>query len=138
MRVIGFNFEKISAEKLSKNSGEIKVKSNIDVSEIKESKNGFFKSEEELVGIKFSFSLNYEPDFAKISFEGGILFSIDSKESKEILKQWNEKKMPENFQQMLFNLIWKKCTLKALQLEEELNIPLHTPLQNLQIKKKEE
>ena len=35
------------------------------------------------------------------------------------------KNLPEEFRLSVFNLILKKSSLKALQLEEELNIPLH-------------
>ena len=52
---------------------------------------------------------------------------------------WNkDKKMPENFRMTLFNLILRKSSLKALQLEEEMNLPTHIQLPTLKIGDKKE
>jgi len=72
--------------------------------------------------------VDYSPGFAKGELEGKILIAVDPKIAKEILKQWKKKKMPEDFRLLLFNVILKKSSLKALYLEEELNLPLHMPM----------
>ncbi len=130
MRVVGFNFTKISIERLkdSRPTKDLKINTEIDVSELKEIKSDILKTKEELLTAKFTYEINYNPDFAKISLEGRVLITTDPKISKEILKQWKKKKMPEDFRIFLFNVILKKSTLKALDLEEELNLPLHMPL----------
>lgn len=138
MRVIGFNFTKINIEK-NKEPAEVieKLSTNtkIDIPEIKEIKSHILKTKDELLGVTFAYHVEYEPDVAKINLEGKILFSADSKTVKEILKQWKKKGMPEDFRLLLFNVILKKSTLKALHLEEELNLPLHMPMPSF---KKEE
>ena len=132
MKIIGFNFDKINIEKLSgKTEKNLKVKTNIDISEIKEIKSENTMVKESIIAAQFIFNINYEPDFAKINFSGNVLFSVDSKLSKEILKQWEDKKMPEEFRVLLFNVILRKANLKALQLEEEMNFPLHVPMPSL-------
>ena len=130
MRVIGFNFTKISIENLKQITKGFKINTEIDVPEIKSVnlKASPIKTKDEPIEVKFIYSVNYEPDFVKVRLEGNILFSIDSKTAKEILKQWKSKKMPEDFRLLLFNVILKKSTLKALYLEDELNLPLHTPM----------
>jgi len=138
MRIIGFGFDKINVEKLSNKVENLKITSNINISEIKEIKSDFLKEKENLINVKFSYNLNYDPDFAKLEFVGNILFSIESKKAEEILKEWKNKKIIEEFKIVLFNIILKKVNLKSLQLEEEMNLPLHIQLPSLKFKDKKE
>jgi len=127
MKLVGFNFEKIYVERFLASLNDLKVETNIDIKEITEVKQDFFKSKEELIGIKFAFNLDYQPNIAKIEFIGSIVLSLDSKMAKEVLKKWKEKALPSEFRLNLFNLILKKSTLRALRLEEEMNLPTHIP-----------
>ena len=136
MRVIGFSFNKISVERKPVLDKGIKVNTNIDISEIKELDNKILKTKEILLGIKFAYVVNYSPDFAKVELSGEVILAVEQKLAKETLNQWKDKKMPENFKIFLFNMVLMKSNLKALQLEEEVNIPLHFPLPSL--KKPEE
>ena len=138
MRFIGFNFSKISVEKFLDKIENLKIDTKIDVSEIKTIKSSFFKTKEELLGIKFSYIVNYEPNFAKIEFIGTIIFAVEPKMAKNILSQWESKQMSEDFKVTLFNIILRKSNLKALELEDELNLPLHIPLPSVKSQKKEE
>ena len=131
MKIIGFNFDKINIEKLSNKIGKLEVKTNIDISEIKDVKSENTLMKEDFIGVQFTFNVNYEPDFVKINLSGNVLFAVESKLSKNILKQWKDKKMPEDFRILLFNVILRKANLKALQLEEEMNLPLHVPMPSL-------
>jgi len=132
MKIIGFNFDKINIEKLtSKTEKNLEVKTNIDILEIKEIKSESTIMKEDFIGVQFIFNINYDPDFAKINLSGNVLFAVDSKLSKDILKQWKDKKMPEDFRILLFNVILRKANLKALELEEEMNLPLHVPMPSL-------
>lgn len=132
MKLIGFNFNKISIEKFSDNVKNLKIDTKIDVPEIKELKSiDFFKTKEELIGVKFKYDISYDPNFAKIELAGDILLSIEPKIAKDILKQWKNKKISEDFRITLFNIILRKSNLKALQLEDEMNLPLHLPLPTL-------
>ena len=138
MRVIGFNFTKIAIERLKdslKKEEELKINTQIDVSEIKEVKSNLLKTKEEILMVVFSHKVNYEPGVAEINLEGKVIIALPPKIVKEVLKQWKKKKMSEDFRIPLFNLILKKSSLKALALEEELNLPLHIPLPSF---KKEE
>ncbi len=131
MKLIGFNFDKISVEKMSSQFENLKISTKIDISNISSTKSDFFKTKEELLGIKFSFGLDYDPNIAKIELIGTILLSLDSKIAKEALKQWKDKKISEEFRLPVFNIILRKATLRALRLEEEMNLPLHIQLPSL-------
>lgn len=138
MRIIGFNFNKINIEKLSDKIENLKINTNINIPKIEEVKSDFFKTKEELINIKFLYSITYDPDIAKIELAGNIFLGIEPKIAKEILKQWKDKKMPEDFKITLFNIILRKSNIKALQLEDEMNLPLHISLPSLKKQKKEE
>ena len=139
MRLIGFNFTKISIEKAgsSKPIDNLKINTEIDISEIKELDSKVLEIKGEIIESKFSYKIKYEPEFANVGLEGRIILSVNPKEAKDILKEWKSKKMSENFRLFLFNIILKRSTLKALQLEEELGLPLHMPMPSFRKEKKE-
>lgn len=141
MRLVGFNFTKINIEKFSDKTESLNIDAKINVSEINSTKMEFFKINEELLTIKFTYLVDYTPDFAKIELKGNILLAIEAKMAKDILRQWKDKKISEEFRIVLFNLILKKSNVKALELEDEMNLPFHVPLPSLkkqEIKDKKE
>ena len=129
MKVIGFNFTKINVEKKSDNFKDLKIESpSIDINEISEIKANFLEVKEDVFEIKFSFKVKYSPDIADLVLSGVMLVMVDEKTAKELVKQWKDKKLPEEHKLLIFNVILKKSNLKAMQLEDELNLPLHLPL----------
>ena len=131
MKVVGFNFLKVSAEKMHGSFENLKIDTKIDILDIKEIQTDMFKSKEELVSFEFGFNMNYNPDVAKIELKGIIVFSLEPKLAKDILKQWKENKLPSDFRMSVLNIILRKCNIKALFLEEEMNIPFHFRLPSL-------
>lgn len=138
MKIIGFNFNKISAEKTSNKIKELKITTNIDISEIKEIKSDFLKTKEELIEILFKYDVIYNPEIAKIKFKGVLIISLESKLKKDILNQWKDKKLSDELKLPLFNVILRKSNLRALQLEDEMNLPLHISLPILKKEDKKE
>ena len=115
MKILDFEFKKISAEKINNFIQEPKIESNIDIFEIKkiDSKN---KDKEEILEISFSYQLIYSPKLAEIELKGRIILKEDEKIIKEILNQWKNKKIPEQIKIILFNLILTKSSIKSLEL----------------------
>jgi hypothetical protein len=128
MKVVGFNFTKVNLEKKSNNLKNMKITTGIDISNIKEVKSSLLNSPDELIVVEFEYMINYEKDIASFKFNGNMLISIDPKQAKEAISQWKDKKIPEELRLTLFNIILKKSSLKALQFEEEFNLPPHIPL----------
>jgi hypothetical protein len=128
MNLLGFNFDKISVEKLSDKAKEIKINTNVEIKEVFEVKADLLKSEDSVIALKFEYLINYAPDFAKIDFKGNIVVSMSSDEAKDILNNWKNKKLSDSAKLGIFNVILTKCNIKAFQLEEDLNLPLHLPL----------
>lgn len=135
MRLLGFNLTKISAEKFSSNLANLKIETKIDIKNILETKQDFIKVKEDMVAVNFSYDIDYKENIAKIILEGSLLLSLDSKTFKEVIKQWKDKKMPPEFNIALFNIIMKKSSLKALDIEELFGLPFH--IQFPTIRKKE-
>ena len=128
MKIIGFNFDKIHIEKISNTLKGLKINTNIDIKNVKSLKQELFHTKEEVVEIKFGYEVDYSPDIAKISLSGNIVLLIDSKTAKKFAKEWKSKKLPEEHKLLIFNVIMKKSNLKAIQLEDEMNLPLHISL----------
>lgn len=129
MKIIGFNLSKILAEKKEKTEGKIQINQNINIKEVIKDKIPI--SQNEILSVKFVFTVDYSEDFAKLEFEGNVLLLPEKEELKVFLKSWKDKKVPDEFRTPLFNFIMSKCNIKALNLEEELSLPHHIPLPRL-------
>jgi hypothetical protein len=138
MRVIGINFTKMFGERFNKKAKELKIGNEINIKSIEEIESGPVKIKESLIEISFYYNVLYEPELAKVSFEGNLLMAVDPKEGKEIIKSWKNKNLDEETKVLFFNIILKKVSLKALQIEEELNLPPHFNLPSLRASSKEE
>jgi len=135
MRLIGFNYNKISIEKFKDKLEELKINTNIDILDVKEIKPENVKTKESLINVSFSYIVDYEPNFAKVELKGTVFLAIEEDKAKELLKEWKKKKMPEEFRMPLFNIILRKSATKSLSLEDEMNLPLHLPLPSLKPQK---
>lgn len=130
MKVIGYNIKTISAEKINEIKDKLQISSNISIKSIKEEKIELIKDKTPL-SFDFEFTLDYKPNFATIIIKGNVLILFDNKQAKEILKKWKSKKIDDDIRVPLFNFIFSKSSIKAIQLEEELSLPYHIPLPRL-------
>lgn len=137
MKLVGFNFTKISVEKTGDSYKNLKLNTKIDISKIDTVDSPFFNGEEDLIKVKFLYTIEYNPNIAKIELGGDILLGVEKTLSKGIIEAWKEKKISEEFRILIFNLILKKANVKALELEEQIGLPLHIPMPSLKKQKKE-
>ncbi|MEX2016899.1 MAG: hypothetical protein WD876_00295 [Candidatus Pacearchaeota archaeon] len=137
MKIIGFNYTKISVEKKKEISRDLKISNKVDILNVAEVKQEVLKSKEEMLAVKFLYSLDYSPGIASVNLEGTILLAVDQNIAKEALKTWKDnKETPDSFKIFIFNVIFRKAGLKALELEDQMNLPLH--MQMPAIKKSED
>ncbi len=135
MKFLGFSFSKISIERIKDSlnpSENLKISSSINLLDVREIKEHLLNTPDVVFEADFSYIVEYSPEVAKISINGKTLFSVEQKQAKEIIQNWKKKELPDDFRIPLFNVILKKSNLKALSLEEELNLPLHIPFPSLQ------
>jgi len=129
MRIIGFNFKKLSAERKKDIKGKLEVKTHMDITKIEKET---LDIAGEILRFSFVYTIDYNPEFATIKFEGTVLLKPEKKDVvKKIIKDWKSKKLPDELKFMIFNFIMTKCNLKALQLEEEFSLPLHISMPKL-------
>ncbi|HJX50764.1 MAG TPA: hypothetical protein VJ438_04850 [Candidatus Nanoarchaeia archaeon] len=132
MKLINFNFRRITIEKFEESLDKLKINTKIEIDGIEKiEENPFLEENTDLVRIKFTYIIDYNPNIAKIELSGNIILSIDNKISKGIIEGWAEKKISEDFRILIFNLILKKANIKALELEDQMNLPTHVPMPTL-------
>ena len=127
MRVIGFNYTKLHAERQPTQEQTKKITTNIEFIDVEKDAIDVIK-EGEVIKVSFKYGVLYEPKNAEIGCEGAVLLLINKEMSKETIKLWKKKKIEDKLKLPLLNLILNKCTLKAFQLEEDLGLPTHLKL----------
>lgn len=139
MQVVGFNLRRISASREETfKKGPMNL--NIEFTDVQKEKLDLLK-EEEAIKILFKFGVEYyESDekkdpkkdkLAEISMDGQIRMALSKEELKDVLKAWKKKQMPPGVSIPLNNMILKRTAAKALQLQDDLGLPSHIPIQQL-------
>ncbi len=130
MAIIGFHFTKMVAEKKKAAAGKIKVSNNVVLTSVKEAKINLGESKENGIDFKFHYSTKYEPDVASIDLEGGLVFLGKADKVKEVLSSWEkEKKLPPtDVLQEVYNYLLEKCSVQALILGKDMQLPPHVAL----------
>lgn len=124
MKLLGVNLHGVYAERNPNfTGGTINIKQNIQIASIK--KQSLTLVKENALDVGFSFLLNYG-DYGKILLSGNVRFLIkDEKDLDKIIKDWENKTLDLGIRNHIASIINRKCTVRALQLEEELDFPLH-------------
>ena len=136
MRIVALNINKVFAEKTGPMKGQIEIKSGLDVKQISEEKVG--PAKEDHLKFEFAFTIEFRENIGKIEILCSALVKDDDNQTKEILKEWKKKQFNHPIKLPLFNLIMDKCNLKALELEDQVNLPFHIPFPKVAPQKKAE
>ena len=158
MQIIGFYLTKISTSKSQNFKQVSNINTDVEFLNLEKDKVDFLK-ELEAIRVYFKFSVNYynEEQFrqtekeqkgknkkeeqtnndGEVIFEGNILLSANQEEAKNLLESWKTKDIPDGIKVPIFNLILRKCTTKALDLEDQVNLPYHLQLPSIQVEQKE-
>ncbi len=130
MKVIGFNYNKISVEKKKEFSGSIDINTNINIKDLKRIKIPMME-EKNTINFEFDFDILYG-ELGQLSLRGEILIIVDDEKlAEKIEEDWKNKKISEEVRIRILNIIFSRCNLKALQLEEDLGLPFHIPTPRL-------
>lgn len=130
LKLVGSKFLKVSAERSPDFSGKLEVKTNIKLDSLEK-----VKESKDALRLDYTFEVNYG-DLGKIDIKGILFLTGDSKTVKELLKVQKEKKYDSPEYVAITNLIIQKASIRALELEEELGLPIHIKLPEFSIKKK--
>lgn len=128
LKLIGSKLIKISAERNPEFNGKLEIKTNIKINSLEK-----IKEAKDTLKLSYDFEVNYNK-LGKIFIKGILFLSGDSKIIKELLKIQKDKKFNSPEYIMISNLIIQKASIKAFELEEELNLPIHIKLPTLSVK----
>ncbi len=142
--IVGFKLKKILAETLveasslekNKDIKITKINTKTDLIEISEQK--IEMKDKDALDIGFSFQIDYEPKIAKVVFEGRIISLVEKNQAKKVLDDWKKKQLPKDLRLEVMNTILARCSIKALEVEEDIGIPPHFPLPRFQIQEKQD
>lgn len=137
MRIIGFNFTKVLAERPEEYSKGSEISTNVEFKDIKKEETDFAKDSNEAIKVLFDFKVDYlkkenkKATNAQVVLSGFLVLLTSKDEAKTLLKDWESRQVSPSFQVPIFNFLLGRCSIRALQLEEELNLPLHIPMPKL-------
>ena len=146
MQIIGFGFTKITAFKLETfNRTSANINTTMEFTDVKKEEIKILKDNNEGLKLNFKLSIDYTPQDSdkkqekqdkqgEISFEGYLIVSVTKEESKNIQKSYKKKQMSPALLTPLYNFLLRKCAPKAMDLEDEIGLPLHIPIHQIKPK----
>ena len=135
IKLLNFNLTKINVEKNPDYKGQLSIKSNMKILSIEKYKIDLIKKES--VKINFNFSINYE-ELGLISLDGFFILLVDKKTFKELIEKWDSKDFNPDLRASILNIIIQKSSIQALKIEEEIGLPLHIQMPQVNVEKKQE
>lgn len=129
MGIVSFVFNKISAEKTGKITGNVNINHNFNIKNVEKTSINL-QGKKPVLKLNFDFMVNYEPNIGNIKMEGSIIYMDKEEELNKLEAQWKkEKKLPIGITSLVANTILTKANIKALLLSQEVNLPpqIHLP-----------
>lgn len=125
MPIVGFNLERILAEKKSPVNKDLRIKPNVMIKDVKiEEINLSGEKKQKLLKILFEYQAEYQPKIGNIEISGHILYTGSQKDIEKIVEKWKkEKKMSDDILLQFINTVLLRCNIKALSLSQEVNLP---------------
>lgn len=134
MPIIGLSFNAIEARKEGgRIQQEVKVNSTPTITSIKEIT--VPNLAKKALSIEFEFMTRYEPDFARLTIKGSLMYLAEK--NKAVMDEWEKnKRLPEDMSLEILNYLFRRCLLKASLLAEDLQLPPPMPMPRITPKKK--
>jgi hypothetical protein len=129
IKVIGAKILEIEAKKDPDFSGKIELNTNIQILSLEK-----LKESKDTLKIIYTFEINYG-DLGKIKLKGNIFITSDIKTINNLIKNKENKEYNTPEYINITNFIIQKASIKAFELEDELNLPIHIKLPTISIKK---
>jgi len=134
MAIVGFSFTKILVERKDGPLGKMKVSNNVALKKLEKVPLALAGTEN-CLRLSFSFEALYEPKVGDIKLDGYILYMEKEEKMEELLEIWKkDKKLPKEVMQGLMNNILSKCSVQAVILSREINLPPSIPVPRVTVK----
>ena len=136
--IIGFSLTQLSVERHTSLQGNIGVKNDLNIRDVQEQPLApGVGSNQKAVNFAFVFTVSYTPHVADITILGNVLYAAAPKTISEILSTWKEKKkVSADISVDILNFVLHKCNIRALELAQEFNLPLHIPMPKVNLQQK--
>lgn len=136
--IVGFTFTKLSVERHTSLQGKIGVKNDLNIRDVQEQPLApDMSSNQQAVSFAFVFTVSYTPHVADITILGNVLYAAAPKTISEILSTWQDKKkVSADISVDVLNFVLQKCNIRALELAQEFNLPLHIPMPTVNLQQK--
>ena len=134
MTIVGFNFTRIHVERNKVAKGKINIKNNVAIKKVEEADLSLGKNKQSGLRFTFEFVSLYDPKVGEISLVGEVLYLMDDKQVKEVVKGWKkDKKIPKELTAAVLNTVLQKCNIQALMLSRDINLPPPIPLPKVNV-----
>jgi len=137
MPIIGFNFDKILAQRTNVIKGNVNINHTINITNVKRDEVTLEKKQE-ILKFEFNFKVDYQPNIGNISLDGSVLYMDEPKKLKEFEDSWKKnKRLPTSLTANIINTILIKSNVKALILSQDINLPPQIQLPKASINQSE-
>lgn len=135
MSILGISFTKLGVEKTGSLQGAVNVQSNANIVSVDKLEINIGTKKQEVLKFVFNFVSIYQPNIAKISIDGELLWLDKPEEVEKLSKSWKkDKKIPNEVMSPVLNSVLAKSNIEALILSRELNLPPPIPLPKVEMK----
>jgi len=126
LKLAGSRFTEIKGNRKPDFSGNLNMKTNINIED--------FEKTKESIKVTYSFEITYG-ELGKIELKGLLFLTSDNKTLRELQKAWKSKKLDTEEFIAITNVVMQKASVKALEIEEELGLPIHLRMPTFNPKK---
>ncbi|HME86963.1 MAG TPA: hypothetical protein VKE88_00965 [Candidatus Nanoarchaeia archaeon] len=135
MTVIGFTFKKIFAERGPAVTGKVNISNNVALKKVEEAKVPVGNAKQKALRFSYEYITTYTPNIGSITIEGDVLYLTSDDAVEKTLKSWKAKKQVEKeLLAPVLNMILGKCTLKGLNISQDLGLPSPVQLPKINVK----
>lgn len=136
MAIVGFSFTKVHAERSKAPEGQVNVKNNVKIDDVKETEMQVGEQKQRVVNINFTYTSQYNPEIGNIELSGELIYMNESSVIDEVINGWqNDSKIPEKVMTPVVNNILSRSNILALSLTREVNLPPQLKLPRVEVKK---
>ena len=129
IKIIGANFLELKSKRNPDFSGKVELKTNIKINSLKK-----IEKTKDKLRMNYNFEIDYG-DLGGVKIKGELFLLSDKKIIEKIIKNNENKEYNTSEYIELTNILIKKASIKAFELEDELNLPIHIKLPTISFKK---
>ena len=136
MAIVGFSFTKINVERNKPVQGQISVKNNVKIDDVKQSDMKVGNQNQKVAKVTFTYTSEYSPKIGNLELGGELIYMNEAKVIDEVTKGWKDnKKIPEKVMTPVVNNILSRSNILALSLTKEVNLPPQLKLPRVAVNK---